>query len=222
MNWLLAFLILIGLAIAAHKILNNNKLLLRQRLLGVFFLSIPVLAYVWDYQKVYYEHAQDCKAEYGLKILIEPEKTDAIQIFSDIGDAPAEGALKQFYPRLRYVEIADKKKYGKPQTYSSFSVTSTTDDRRKRGWTFDKTPINKLSEGVFRISKTSEYDKKIYRHKDVWLLTKNDQVYAKYTDLRRIWPKIRYPDSVPSFHCSDLGYESSVIPRYDLIELILK
>lgn len=134
MNWLLAVLLFLGLCVVAFLILIADKYSVKKKLQIVLLLFSPVLFFVLDYQFRYYQHQQDCEAEGGLKIWIEPEQSDQILIKDEnsTGYKAAESYLKGFYPELRAVYVIND--WGKDKgKYFLTQVISTTDDKYKRG-----------------------------------------------------------------------------------------
>jgi hypothetical protein len=219
MNWLLAGLLLVGLFIAAYAVLLNEKLPIKNRLLVVFVLALPVIFYVVDYQKTYHQHKKDCETEGGLKILIELEKANQILIERNgsRGYRAAESFLKQFHPELKEVFFINSRGKDKGKYFSS-KVISTTDDKYKSDWTFSHTETSLPSENLYVLKKEEFYDKAIHRHKQVWSLSKKGKLYATIINFDRFWPKIRYPDAVPGWACGSI--DSHNYYRYPAKELV--
>jgi hypothetical protein len=65
------------------------------RLVWCGLLSVPLVAHFWDYPVIYYRHQQACAADGGLRVFVQPERVDRVQLdensyyFADI-EARAE------------------------------------------------------------------------------------------------------------------------------------
>lgn len=225
MPWIFAYLILFGIIIFAFAAAFKEGATWRSRFRSWFFLFLPVALFMWDYPVVYYRHVQDCKAEGGLKVLIQPEKVDSVQldpkVFSSLSEA--EGLLSEFYPRLKLVESSVENYESGRKVYDNFATTvaKTTDDHYKSDWSYNKTPISHLSEGMFVISKNHEFDEALHRSKEEWRLTRDGKLYATITTFVHAWTKIQYPDATTAWSCEEV-HQKFRYPKYDLTKLILK
>lgn len=226
MPWIFAYLILFIIIVIALSIPFWETTTWKNCFIRWFFLFLPVAIFMWDYPITYYRHVEDCKTEGGLKVYIQPERSDSVQLgtkhFSRI--SAAEDLLKKFHPKLKEVEVGDdyynNDKRKRDYQYYAVSVAKTTDDRFKRGWEFNQKDIPRLSEDMYIFSKSYKHNKSLHRTKTQWQLTKNGKTYATITQFVHTWPKIQYPDATPAWTCEDV-YKKYINPYYDLIQLIL-
>ncbi len=227
MPWIFAYLILLIIIILAFVVAFKAGATWRSRFISWFFLFLPVALFMWDYPVVYYRHIQDCKAEGGLKVLIQPDKVDRVQFdpASYSGKSADESILRGYYPRLKLVETGVERYDNGRKVYDYFatSVVKTTDDIYKSDWTYNKTPISHLSEGMFVISMHTEYDESLHRSKEEWRLARDGKLYAKQTDFVHGWPKIQYPDATPAWTCDENRFsDSNPDPYSKLMNLVLR
>lgn len=227
MPCIFAYLILLIIIILAFIVAFKAGATWRSRFISWFFLFLPVALFMWDYPVIYYRHIQDCKAEGGLKVLIQPDKVDRVQFNPESysGKGADESILRAFYPRLKLVETGIERYDNGRKVYDYFatSVTKTTDDIYKSDWTYNKEPISHLSEGMFVISKNYEFDESLHRSKDEWRLTRDGKLYAKQTQFAHFWTKIQYPDVTTSWSCEEeQRSDSNPYPYSKLMNLVLR
>lgn len=227
MPWILAYLILFTIIILAVSVPFWKGATWRSSLFRWFLLFSPVAIFMWDYPITYYRHVQDCKVEGGLKVYIQPEKVDEVQMgiqhFARV--SVAEGLLKDYHPRLKKVEVGDgyynNEKHQKDYKKYIVTVEKTTKHPYKNDWEFNRETVPEFSSGMYIISKINGYDKATHRSKSQWRLTKNGKLYATITTFVHSWPKIQYPDAVPAWGCERV-HQQFRYPLYDLTRLILK
>lgn len=230
MNWLLANLLLLIIIILIFWVGLKKDITWGSRIRGWILLTLPIPIYmlVTGYFTAYYQHVHDCKTDSGLKVLIQPEKAEQVQLRS-YGEPAAQSYLHEFYPELKKVEaLGDHKESRiKPYQFFSYSVASTSTSNRSSNWqeewVFNKTPLREPSEDIYVISEHREDSgthNKISKYE--WTLTRNDHLYAKVTNYIHHWTGVRYPDSVPFWSCWNRYSEEYAYPEEDLIKLILK
>jgi hypothetical protein len=228
MNWLLAYLLLF-LNLALLVFVGIYAKSWKSRVIGGILLILPVPLYLvaTGYFTAYYQHVRDCKADGGLKVLIQPEKVGEIQMDSKsfFDEKTAQDTLHEFYPHLKIVEaVGNSKDMTKnAKQYFSYSVMSTNNSKHPNDWTFNKTALIEPSADIYVISHHQEDSStKNYIQKFDWALTKKGQLYAKVTNYIHTWTGIRYPDAVPFWSCRDGYSEEYAQPEKLLIKLILK
>lgn len=228
MNWFLAYLLLLIIIILLFWVGLKKDATWGSRIKGwsLLILPVPIYLLMTGYFTAYYQHVRDCKADGGLKVLIQPEKVEQVQLDSysfgvSDGESYAKGFLYTFYPKLKLVE--DKSSNGRGYKYFSYSVTSTSNSKYLNDWTFNKIPVTTPSDGMYVISEHKEdngANNKITKYE--WRLTRNNKIYAKITNYSHMWRGIQYPDAIPSWSCWD-GYSREYLqPENFLIKLILK
>lgn len=233
MSWVLAFLLILILIILALWVGLKNGATWKSRVTGWFLLALPVPIYMLmtGYFTTYYQHIRDCSADGGLRVLVRPESADRVQIHREnplsSGEFGAKGLLYDNFPKLKSVVAkADiRGNIEEPGIFYVFTVESTNDSKWFNDWSFHKMPILELSDNIYTLSEYTEINKRF--SKSEWRLTKNNKLYAKFTDYRHVWTGIQYPDSVPSWSCYDLlsdeyTLEEYIAPTKILIKLILK
>jgi len=229
MSWALAFLFILILIVLAFWEGLKKGATWKSRLKGWAWLSLPVPMYLLmtGYFTTYYQHIQDCKAEGGLKVFIEPNKTDRIQVRlqnKSSGELEAKGILYDSYPSLKTVEAVGNtvESVVEPEQFYSYSVLSTNNSKWFNDWTFNKTPLSVPSDDIYVLSRHREGDSKSNVLKYEWRLSRNNTLYAKITNFSHAWKGVQYPDAVPSWSCWD-GYPPEYRqPENFLIKLILK
>jgi hypothetical protein len=188
--------------------------------LSLLMLS-PAIYWVGTYQYVKYEHAQACARDGGLKVLIQPEKADRIQLDPDSGWS-AQDLLFQYSPQLAIVEALDGEYNGKGKKsgYFAYSIDPATTALEKKNWKFNKVPLAVPTAGLYVLSKTAKIDSDLTT--TTWKLERNGQLNAKWTMLEHYWSK--NPGMPIGWQCftshSPESYDQ--FPHRVLTELILK
>jgi len=212
MNWLL-FYLLAALHPIAFLLIGFKSKTWRQRLLLWVLLPIPAVLYCWDYYAIKNEHALMCAAEGGLKVLIQPEKTDRVRLVPSVSVYTATGTLKTYYPRITVVEAITKDRDGMTGQLLDYYDVSTAAPNPRVGqpmnsdpWTEPSYVITKERVAVLDplMWEISEQESNIpHGTKTVMYLSKEGKVYAQHTYFRHWWTGIQYPDAVPSWRCPD-------------------
>lgn len=228
MPWVLAYLLIAILIPIAYKIAFEEGITWKSRLTRWFFLALPVFLYMLltGYFTTNYQHIKDCDADGGLKVFIQPEKSDSLQLLSR-GESSAQSILYHHYPTLKFVEAQGDSRESRrnPAAFFSYSVKSTNNSKKANDWTFSKKPLASPSSDLYVLSRSVDRDKN--RTKYQWKLTKNNQIYAKFTDFRHSWSSgIRYSDAAggSSWYCRERSIDSSEFddPEKNMIKLILE
>jgi len=233
MNWLL-FYLLAALHPIAFLLIGFKSKTWRQRLLLWVLLPIPAVLYCWDYYAIKNEHALMCAAEGGLKVLIQPEKTDRVRFVGDsYGELEAQATLETYYPRMQYVETMTDAADGISGKRFPYYVAYSAIPNPKAGQPMDKAPWTerKLIYTITRIESPDPTIFEISVHESPiphgtrteTRLSKAGAVHAKYTRLVHWWTGIQYPDALPTWRCPDMsGPDPIGLPYDSLTKLILK
>jgi hypothetical protein len=183
----------------------------------------PALYWIGSLQYVKHQHEQACARDGGLKVFIQPEKADRVQL-SQHGLGSGEGVLERYFPSIQMVEAADGswQQDGKPN-YFAYTVDPATANNPKSKYSaipsykFVKTPIAAPSKGLYTLKAEDlpHPDGNINR----FVLEKDGKSYAQWTEYQTIWN----PDGVlpSSWQCFTIRQTKRV--NYDfLIELLIK
>lgn len=232
MTWVLAYLLIAILIVPAYQIAFEEGITWKSRLTRWFLLALPVPLYMLmtGYFTTYYQHIEDCDTDGGLKVFIQPEKSDGLQVRapnSSYGETMAKGILYENYPAIRFVEATGRLRDSvrNPGVFFTYSISSTNNSKKANDWTYSKKPLASPSGNLYVLTRSVDRDKN--RTKYEWKLTKNNQLYAKFTDFRHSWSNgIRYPDAAggESWSCRERSSSPSEFkqPEKNLIKLILK
>ena len=215
--------LLMGLYVSLFILAGKKSKTWKGRFIGWLLLLAPVAIYMWDYPVVYYQHQRDCKAEGGLRVLIQPEKADRVQLDGDsYNEGSAHFFLYGYSPKVVLVEATESLHGQKSTGYFAYTLDpQSVSGGRKLDYKFKKTPLTEPSGGLYVLSKHYEADDSLRREKREWWLTRNGVLYAKWTAFRHYWNKIHYSDGVPEWRCHD-EVRPGRIPEEVLIELLLK
>ena len=174
-------------------------------------VTVPAVVYCWDYFVIKLDHQRMCKAEAGLKVFIEPEKTDRVRFVDERnGKTQAEGTFQAYFPQARVVEAMteergpDGRRLSRFDTYTATPKTNppmTVDPWKELPYEMTIALLQSSDPMVYAINEQTT-DGKHFRREDV-LLSKNGQLYARYTTFIHYWTGIRYPDTVPHWRCPD-------------------
>lgn len=161
------------------------------RIVVVLVLLSPVIYWVGGYQYVHYRHELDCAREGGLKVIIQPEKVDRVQLDADSFGAAgyAEFLLRAYAPELAVVEAWDGEYTGKGKKtgYFAYTIDPATASLPKKNWRFIKTPLAAPTDGLYVISKTSEWTDEISKTQTA--LSRNGKVYASWSEFYHYWSR---------------------------------
>ena len=234
--------LLIGLYVAAFILASKKIHAWKGRIAAWMLLLLPVAIYMWDYPVVYYRHQQACKAEGGLKILVQPEKTDRVQLdgaYQSFADAEgvykgskgglryiyAEDLLSRFSPRLKLVEAVNNSRAvrGARNDYSAYTIEPRPLDdpvqqNKTKIDTYIDTPLVNPTEGLYILS---IMDESVWRgRKEQWQLTRNGKLYATWTSFSHRVRTIPLINGGTRWNCYDIN-STGKIGFEDLIILLL-
>lgn len=193
----------------------------QSRLVWCGLLSVPLVAHFWDYPVIYYRHQQACAADGGLRVFVQPEKVDRVQLDENSyysSGGYAEGTLQNFYPAIQMVEMnvggglpSDIKKYVR----YSVDPASTNDGPNK--YKFVITPLTEFTAGMYRLRKKNSPH--FHGEKNQVFLEKNGTTYAQWTEYSSIWNAggIAYD----SWDCYSIR-ETKRVNKDFLIDLLIK
>lgn len=160
------------------------------RIAGLLVLLSPVIYWIGSYQYVQYRHEQDCAREGGLRVFIQPEKTDRIRLdMNSYGaDDHAEFLLKNLYPKLVVVEAWDGKSTGDGRSgYFSYSIDAVTVALPKKDWKYIKKPLAEPTVGLYVLSESSQFKNEI--EKTTTVLSRNGNTVASWTKFYHYWSR---------------------------------
>ena len=180
------WVIIIGYPILLILALPTNKAK-QGSWIGFILLATPAVLHFWDLPVIYAHHKWICSQEGGLKILIQPDKTDTVQFDEYYGrDDSAKWVLQVYYPQIKTAEAYDGTTGDNGNKhYFAYTVDPNTAGDDPSKYKFIKTPIPSLSPNVYRIR---ERHAPIYEgQKREYLLEKNGQLYASWTELLSGW-----------------------------------
>ena len=195
------------------------------RIAVLLVLLSPVIYWVGTYQYVQYEHKQACTRDGGLKVLIQPEKADRIQLNPDsFKESAAQDLLFQYSPRLAVVEAWEGKfdgsGTGRKVGYFAYSLDPATTSLPKKDWKFNKVSLAESTTGLYVLSESAKVENNLTT--TTWKLERNGQLYATWTMYHHYWT--RNPGMPIGWQCfAPVRSESSgQYPHKVLTELILK
>ena len=128
MSWVLAYLLFLVTAVLLFQATYRKGATWASRVRDWVLSLLPIAILFGDYPIVYLQHLRDCKADAGLKIYIQPTKSDSFRVnYQDTSctEPEAKGVLYEFYPKLKMVEATECGKDTAHTNFYSFSVTST-------------------------------------------------------------------------------------------------
>jgi hypothetical protein len=162
------------------------------RITVLLILLSPVIYWVGSYQYVQYEHGRDCAREGGLKVFVQPEKTDRIRLDMDSsynGAYSAEFLLRNLHPKLVVVEAWDSKYNGKGEKtgYFAYSLDPVTTGLPKTDWKIVKRALTGPTSGLYVISQSSFLVNEV--EKTTVMLSKNNQKIAAWTTFYHYWSR---------------------------------
>lgn len=224
MSWLLAYLLLF-LNLSLLVFVGIYAKSWKSRVIGGILLILPVPLYLvaTGYFTAYYQHVRDCKADGGLKVLIQPEKAEKVRLEGrNYDEGAAQNTLQKFHPHLKLVEAVEA------NSYYAYSVNFVPKDPPgvwgafATPWKFNKVTLQGLESDIYVIyshrDDTKSTKNRITKYE--WMLTRNGKTYAKFTRFIHKWSGIQYPDAASFWSCPDS--DSSSWPEDDLLKLILK
>ena len=194
------------------------------RITAWLVLLSPPGYWLWTYQAIQYEHKQACARDGGLKVFIQPEKADRIQLDRDsFSDASAKGLLDYYSPRLVLVEASDGNFNGRGQRdgYFAYSPEPATTALPKKDWVFNKVPLDQPSSDMYVLTDSHQTDDG-HRNKTITTLTRNGKLYASWVSLQYMWST---NGGAPiGWRCFGAGSPEGAgqYPHRALTELILK
>lgn len=159
---------------------------------ALVFLS-PFIYWIGSYQYMYYRHEQDCASEGGLKVFIQPEKVDSIQLDPDhFNESTAIWILHQQYPNIRAIEAWDGTYDGtgtgtRNGHFFSYTPDPATVSLSKKDWKFIKTPLTTLTDDIYAIDRKYQLIREISRTQTT--LSRNGRVYASWTKFYHYWSR---------------------------------
>ncbi|MES2243543.1 MAG: hypothetical protein V4639_11760 [Pseudomonadota bacterium] len=194
------------------------------RITVALLMISPAIYWVGTYQYVKYEHKAVCARDGGLKVLIQPEKADRIQLKADsyLSESTARDLLFQYPPRLAVVEAWDGEYNGngKRSGYFSYFLDAASTTLPRKNWEVNKVPLAELTTGLYVLSETTKIESDFT--KTTWKLERNGQLYATWTKFHHYWT--RNPGMPIGWQCftstSPDSYEQ--FPHRVLTELILR
>lgn len=152
-----------------------------------------------------------CKAEGGLKVFIQPEKTDRVRyVWDTAGKMDAEGTFQTYFPQARVVEAMteergfDGRRLNRFDTYTAVPKTNppiSVNPNKESPYVLSIHPLEYRDPNVYEISKKTTEGKN-HRREDM-SLSRNGQLYARHSTFVHYWNGIRYPDAVPHWRCPD-------------------
>lgn len=214
MSWLLFFL-LAALHPVAFIVIGFASKTWKVRLLLWTLLPLPAIWYCWDYFVIKRLHEKMCSDEGGLRVIIQPEKADRVRLIGDrFRTLDSHATLEKYFPRIQYVESKsgelgnsrDKKR----DDY--FGYTAVPNPRA--GLPTDIGPWSKELRLTYRESRIVSPNANMYEisvHESniphgtskETRLSKDGNVYAKYSEFVHWWTGIKYPDALPTWRCPE-------------------
>ena len=164
------------------------------RIVVVLLFFSPAIYVVWTYQAIKHEHQAACAREGGLKVFIQPEKVDRVQLaMESFNKRDATGLLREFSPRLSMVEAWDGNFNGKGKRtgYFSYTLDPATTALPKKDWKFAEVPLSQPTEGMYVLSRSDQSDVGPdgggHRYKTIDSLKRDGKLYASWTMLQYFW-----------------------------------
>lgn len=187
------------------------------RVFGWLILLSPLLYWMREFPVIQYRHEQFCKKDGGLRILIQPEKVDRIQLDGRYFDEhTAHSLLKELYPRLRYIEAPVDNVLSNDQYYL-YSIDEKNSDVTKKLFKFAKQPLEKPTPRLFILTKASEIQTDGgYRIQSSVIRT--GQTFLTWTSYQYRWESPGLPGILPhEFRCFFGNYD----PNQELINVLI-
>ncbi|MBT0571387.1 hypothetical protein KIK84_13715 [Curvibacter sp. CHRR-16] len=184
---LIIFALYIALMLWIRKRFDSS---LARRAVVLVFAS-PFIYWIGTYQYMHYRHEQDCAREGGLKVFVQPEKVDRIQLDPKHFNEPtAEWLLNRNYPNLKAVEAWDGTydgtgTYGRNGHLFTYTLDPATTSLPEKERKFIKTPLTNLTDGLYVISKVPKWSHEI--SKTTTTLSRNGRLYASATWFYHYW-----------------------------------
>lgn len=210
MSWLLFYILVLAYPFLYFLIWKRNDNW-QHRFIFWGLVTVPAVVYCWDYFYIQIEHERMCKAEAGLKVFIQPEKTDRVRfVGGSYGKSMAESTFFFYFPQARVVDAMteergpDGRRLSRFDTYTATPKTNppmTVDPWKELPYEMTIAPLQSPDPMVYEIREETTNGKH-YRRED-WFLRKNGQLYARYTTFVHYWTGIQYPDTVPHWRCPD-------------------
>lgn len=221
----LTLLILTGVYLGLFVLAGAKAETWSQRLMWWALLSMPVVFRYWDYPIVYYQHQRACQEEGGLRVHIQPEKSDRLRLDGDsFYEGSAKSILWKFWPRLTVVEATEDYHSQERTGYFTYTVDPTSTGAAKKDWKFIKSRVSASSTDLYVLTESDENNGK-RKYKTVWRLTRNGQLYASWTSLNYVWALGLFAQPV-GWRCFSPGDPvdgaSGKYPHEELVKLILK
>lgn len=184
---LFLWLVLLGYPALYVLALVKNKTW-KARTLWCALLSIPLVAYFWDYPLVKYRHDEACATDGGLKVFKKPDRMDRV-LSKD--RSIADSILYHFYPAIQAVEAGDgTTKDGVVRDYFLYTVDPAVANEsdasgQRRKLKLIKTPITPTAKDIYTLRHIHE--SRPQGRKDRYLLERNGNVYAQWTEYEMTW-----------------------------------
>jgi hypothetical protein len=192
---------LMGLYLWLFLLVGSKNKTWRGRFIWWGVMLIPLAYWLWDYPVIKYQHEQACKQDGGLRVLIQPEKSDRIQLdsgkpyeskngswyknYKKYDESDARYLLEKFYPRLQIVEVREDNGPDRGK-YFAYSVDPSSTGMGAKDYKYLKTPLLMPTPGLYVL--TGETRKiSSSRSKDQVSLIRNGQLYAKWTSYHAMW-----------------------------------
>jgi hypothetical protein len=211
MNWLL-FYVVAALHAVVFVLIGIFGRSWPQRLLLWIVLPLPAVWYCWDYFAIKRQHAEMCSEVAGVRVVVQPERTDRVRLVGRKFAYDAKSILESYYPRAQVIEAVTEERDSRGAPLENY-VSYVGKANPKVGSATDKFPtfepkavisrssLDAPTPGVFEIS---EQESQIPNGtKTETRLTKDGRLYAIHTTLVHWWTGIRYPDALPTWRCPD-------------------
>ncbi|RCS56433.1 hypothetical protein [Parvibium lacunae] len=186
--------------------------------IGFILLATPGVLHFWDLPVIYAHHQWICAQEGGLKVFMQPEKTDTVQFDPESyswAESSAEYVLQKFYPAIKTVEVNNGNSTQGQRNYFTYTVDPASVGGDPNKYKFIKTPINQLSPNLYRIRKRHS---PIYEgQRREYLLEKNGHRYASWTELISGWNSGGY--ITQDWRCE---MDTPRMPTHYLVDLLTK
>lgn len=177
------------LYIAAFVLVGIKTRTWKRRAIGWGVLAIPLVLWLWDLPIIKVNHYLACKREGGLKVYIQPEKTDRVRLDGDqqlfnYDDVDAKYVLQKFYPMVKFVEAKETSGINKEQ-YFEYTVDSRSLSKGRNDYTLIKKALVNEDKHVYILTK--RYQKKTHLTKKQVALFRDGNLYATWTTVTSSW-----------------------------------
>lgn len=214
--WALTALYLLLFILAGAK--NDTW---KERFRWWVILLIPLVFWLWDYPVIKYQHEQACKQDGGLRVLIQPEKTDLIQLDGNhYGYRYAEEFLEKHYPKLQVVEARETSGPGTDR-YFAYSVDPSSVGAGAKNYKYLKTSLRQPTPGLYLLTEENGLKATFSGFKNQTMLMRNGQLYAKWTTYQATWHGFSLIGGGTIWQCHTKTQMNMVYEDY-LINLMLK